>query len=176
VGDNIAWELALIKRFGVTVHAFDPTPASVAWIHQQALPDKFWFSPLGIASHNGWSRFRLPQRGSRFNYEPFAANEQSPGRDEATLPVRRLATMLKQQDCPFPDVLKLDIEGGEYAVLDDVLASGIRPRQILVEFHHHRRGGRLAETVAAVRQLNSAGYQIFHVSRRALEFSFLHAA
>ena len=29
VGDNVAWDLAMIRRFGVQVHAFDPTPASV---------------------------------------------------------------------------------------------------------------------------------------------------
>jgi len=30
----------------------------------------------------------------------------------------------------------MDIEGAEYEVIDDLIASGIRPKQILVEFHH----------------------------------------
>ena len=45
VGDNIEWERGVIERFGVTVHAFDPTPACVSWLQSQALPDKFRFRP-----------------------------------------------------------------------------------------------------------------------------------
>ena len=30
VGDNVAWDLEMIRQFGGTVHAFDPTPASIA--------------------------------------------------------------------------------------------------------------------------------------------------
>ena len=37
------------------------------------------------------------------------------------------------------DVLKMDIEGAEYAVLDDMLQSDILPDQLLVEFHHGKR-------------------------------------
>ncbi|GIS18490.1 MAG: hypothetical protein CM15mP120_04060 [Pseudomonadota bacterium] len=37
------------------------------------------------------------------------------------------------------DVLKMDIEGAEYAVLDDMLQSNILPDQLLVEFHHGKR-------------------------------------
>src|SRR5688572_4934876 len=38
VGDNVSWDLAMIERFGVTVHAFDPTPQSIAWVARQPLP------------------------------------------------------------------------------------------------------------------------------------------
>ena len=33
VGDNVAWDLEMIRRFGCTVHAFDPTPASTATLN-----------------------------------------------------------------------------------------------------------------------------------------------
>ncbi len=174
VGDNIDWELALIRRFGTTVHAFDPTPASVAWIRSQALPDKFHFSPLGIAGHDGSASFRLPRHGSRFNYHP-TLSEMDVG-DDLKLPVRRLATLMAERGHERIDVLKMDIEGAEYGVLDDLLAAGIYAGQVLIEFHHHFPGVGLGATVRAVRQLNDAGYRIFHISPRGLEFSFLHAA
>ena len=40
IGDNIAWELAMIEHFGCHVHAFDPTPRSLAWLRQQSLPQQ----------------------------------------------------------------------------------------------------------------------------------------
>jgi hypothetical protein len=47
---------------------------------------------------------------------------------------------------------------------------------VLVEFHHHFPGIGLGATVESVRRLNSAGYRIFHISERGLEFSFVRGA
>jgi FkbM family methyltransferase len=167
VGDNIAWELDLIERFGATVHAFDPTPASAAWVRRQALPDKFHFWPLGIAGHDGSCCFRLPRRGSRFNYHP------APFGTGVGLPVRRLATIRADLGHERIDVLKMDVEGAEYAVLDDLLKNGPLAAQVLVEFHHHFPGVGIGATVRAVAGLNAAGYRVFHISERGLELSFL---
>jgi FkbM family methyltransferase len=176
VGNNIDWELALIQRFGVCVHAFDPTPASVAWVRLQALPDRFCFQPVGIAGHDGYSTFRLPPHGSRFNYHPVFTRTREPEAEDVTLPVRRLSTMMAELAHDHIDLLKMDVEGAEYGALDDMLTAGIRPRQVLVEFHHHFASIGLDETVRAIRGLNSAGYRIFHISDRGLEFGFLHTA
>src|SRR5262245_52121017 len=43
VGDNIAWDLALIERFGCAVDAFDPTPRAREWLAPQELPARFRF-------------------------------------------------------------------------------------------------------------------------------------
>jgi hypothetical protein len=32
IGDDISFDLSLIKKFGITVNAFDPTPESVKWV------------------------------------------------------------------------------------------------------------------------------------------------
>ena len=41
VGDDISFDRDLIARFGVTIHAFDPTPASRDWLAKQTLPATF---------------------------------------------------------------------------------------------------------------------------------------
>jgi FkbM family methyltransferase len=174
VGDNIAWELTLIEKYGLTVHAFDPTPACVAWIGQQRLPGKFHFHPVGIAAHDGFCAFHLPRRGSRFNYVP--ARPDASNVPAVEMPVKRLTTLMAELGHCKLDVLKMDIEGGEYEVLDDVLAAGISAKQILVEFHHHFRSIGLGATVRTILRLNRAGYRIFHISERGLEFSFLKTA
>jgi len=70
-------------------------------------------------------------------------------------------------------LLKLDIEGGEYDVLPDLLRHGPRPTQLLLEFHHGAHGVPFAATRAAIGQLRAERYRILHVSRRGLEFSFI---
>ena len=175
VGDNLAWDLALVDRFGLTVHAFDPTPASVAWVARQSLPPGLVFHALGLAGHDGTLEFVLPRRGSRFNFRP---RPQRSAAMAATVeaPVRRLATLMRQLGHDHLDVLKMDIEGGEYAALEDLLTSRIPVRQLLVEFHHHFPGVGLERTALIVRALERAGYRIFHISDRGLELSFLHTS
>jgi hypothetical protein len=67
----------------------------------------------------------------------------------------------------------MDIEGAEYAVLADVVASGYRPAQILVEFHHRYRETGARKTIEAIALLNQVGYRIVFVSRNGMEYTFV---
>ncbi len=71
------------------------------------------------------------------------------------------------------DILKMDIEGAEYDVIDDIYKSGIRPRQLLVEFHHRFPGLGVRKTIKAATCLRSMGYRLFSISATNEEFSFI---
>src|SRR5205823_6044417 len=89
--------------------------------------------------------------------------------------VCRLSTAMRELEHARIDLLKMDVEGAEYAVIQDMLAGGIRPRQLLVEFHHRFRGVGRRATTRALQALEAAGYRIFHVSPTAREFAFILA-
>src|SRR5437899_12167977 len=44
VGEDISFYLDLIQRFGLQVHAFDPTPRSSKLLHTQSVPLELQFS------------------------------------------------------------------------------------------------------------------------------------
>lgn len=73
------------------------------------------------------------------------------------------------------DIFKIDIEGAEYGVLSSLLASSLRPAQILVEFHHRFPGMTKSMTVNAIRNLRDAGYRIFHITNTGSEMSFIRS-
>jgi hypothetical protein len=87
--------------------------------------------------------------------------------------VRRLATLMRDLGHRSIDVLKMDIEGAEYEVIDDILGSRLQIEQILVEFHHRLPGVGIDRTRRAVRNLNEAGYRIFFASDTGEEYSFI---
>ena len=172
VGEDISFDLGMIARFGVTVHAFDPTPRSIAWLRTQELPPALQFHAYGIGSIDGVARF-YPPEDDRF--VSFSIVERSvPGRAAIEAPVRRLASIMEQLGHDRVDVLKMDIEGAEYEVLDDVLRSDIPITQLLVEFHHFLRPVPVSRTRAALRALDAAGFDLFAVSSSEREFSLLH--
>jgi FkbM family methyltransferase len=171
VGFDISFDLDMMRKYDATVYAFDPTPRSQAWLEDQALPDEFHFSPIGIAAFDGTMQLTLPENhGVSFTSIPQKASQET-----AICEVRRLETLLKEAKHCHVDILKIDIEGGEYDLIPDLLAHKEKFSQILIEFHHRMIGTPkgLEMTKTAVEKLRSAGFCLFHISARGLEYSFL---
>jgi FkbM family methyltransferase len=170
VGSDISFDLEMIARFGVHVHAFDPTPRSIAWVRHQVTPDEFVFHDYGVSDQDGKALFHPPENAQFVSYSVF-----SRGSSEAVVeaPVYRLATIMRKLGHRWIDLLKMDIEGAEYSVISDFLGSEIPVRQLLVEFHHCWEDVGLQRTRDAIKSLNHAGYRIFHVSSNGGEYSFL---
>ena len=169
VGEDISFDLGLISRFGVTVHAFDPTPRSIAWSRAQSLPEAFVLHPIGLAGYDGTARFHPPKDARFVSYSQIDSGSRG---EVVEAPVRRLATVMSELHHQSIDLLKMDIDGTEYEVLKDMLSSGVQVRQLLVEFHHRWPGIGVHRTKEAIRKLNEAGYRIFHISPSGEEYSF----
>ena len=176
VGNNVSFDCDLIKHFGVTVHAFDPTPRCAKWVSSQQLPPEFAFHDIGIAAFDGTQQFFQPKSKSSYHFTPvkrYASQGNGHAKDSVEAPVRRLATIMRELGHDRIDLLKLDIDGGEYDVIDDIIESGIRPRQLLVEFHHMFSTIPMKKTLGAVHALRNAGYGILQISPRTYEYSFM---
>jgi FkbM family methyltransferase len=171
VGRDISFERALIERFGVTVHAFDPTPRALEWVRSQRLPDRLVLHELGLADHDGTARF-IPSR--QVDGENFSMVRETGIGEAINAPVRRFVTLAALVGAA-PELVKLDIEGTEYRVIPDLLSSGFRPRQLLVEFHHRWREVGTRRTREAIRLLNRHGYRVADVSPKGKEYTFVLA-
>ncbi|MCP4829225.1 MAG: FkbM family methyltransferase [Proteobacteria bacterium] len=172
VGNNIAWDLAMITHHGVELHAFDPTPRAIEWVQLQSLPLLFHFHPVGLSGFDGAKEFLVPRREHQFNYSS-VGSELSPG-VKVSCGVKRLSSLQAELGHETIDILKMDIEGEEMQALPDVLASGVLPGQLLVEFHYNYPEIPFEDFRDLIEQLRAAGYRIFYISERGYEFSFVH--
>lgn len=176
VGDNIAFDLALIEQFEATVHAFDPTPRAIEWIRRQPLPDRFRFHAFGVGARDGQMRFFPPRRGTSLNFSPVDRGFDFGQKTTVDAPVKRIVTIMNELGHDRIDLLKIDIEGGEYDVIRDLIDSGATCRQLLVEYHHNFQAFSIEDTVQSIRLLNDAGYAVFDISKRGYEVSLLKQA
>jgi len=170
VGEEISFDLELIRHFGVTVHAFDPTPRSREWLQTQTLPEQFVFHPYGVAGEDGTRRFSPPVNPRHISHTLLRRDSPWPAIE---VQVFRMSSILKMLGHTHIDMLKMDIEGAEYEVIHDLLRSGIRVGQLLVEFHHRWPEVGVAKTRDAIRSLNAGGYEIFNVSPSGEEYAFV---
>ncbi|MEM1044212.1 MAG: FkbM family methyltransferase [Bacteroidota bacterium] len=178
VGEDISFDIELIAAYGVQVEAFDPTPHSVAWVEEQELSTAFRFTPVGVAGADGDAKFFLPEN-PEVEMSAAIGGHATTGKETAWLPVRRIGTLMAERGHTYIDVLKMDIEGAEYDVIEDVLASELDIGQVLVEVHHflgtmsERRA--LTERTRRLRsQMYAAGYRLFAVSDLGHDYSFVH--
>lgn len=169
IGTDISFDTEIIREFKVLVFAFDPTPKSINWLSGQALPKGFKAFPYGLAEFSGEATFYLPINPAHVSASLlFKQSDQ-----KIVVQVKRLKDIVNELGHQKLDILKMDIEGAEYAVIDDILNSGVQIRQILIEFHHRFHPDGLRKTRESIRKLKQAGYELFHVSSTGEEFSFL---
>ncbi len=174
VGEDVSFDLKLIEHYQLQVQGFDPSPRSIEWVAGQNLTDKFHFYPYGLAAIDGTITFSEPA-GANIHSLKISDTEGSrdAGLKTHKLPVHRLPTIMQNLGHHHIDILKMDIEGAEYEVIEDILGASLPITQILIEFHHRFTNIGIGKTRKAISQLNTAGYRIFNVSASGEEISFI---
>lgn len=170
IGEDISFDLSMIKKYGVTIHAFDPTPKSLAWLARQDLPPQFIAHPVGLSDEEGTLKFYPPANDDWVSHSLI---DNKSGREALEVPVKPLASLMEDLSHEHIDILKMDIEGAEYSVIEALVTSPIRPGMLLVEFHHRFPEQNIRKTQNAISSLRKVGYKVFHVSDNGEEVSFM---
>jgi len=170
VGLDISFDLELIKRYGVRVYAFDPSPGSINWLKIQARPAEFIFYPYGLGGKNAKVEFGFT--GTTSNSSATILSNISDVKESFIAEIKTLKTIMNELGHSHIDILKMDIEGAEYEAIQNILDENIPVRQLLVEFHHRFRTVGIKPTRNAVRLLKKSGFKIFHISANGEEISF----
>lgn len=175
VGEETEFDEELMANYGAIVHAFDPTPNTLSWVARQELPAAFHFHPWAVTANDGVLTL-YPRRKSdgsvsseMLTMVPDAGMES----EAIEVPAYSLQSIVKMLDHSHIDLLKMDIEGAEYEVLDGLIGSDIRPTQLLVEFHHRFASIGKEKTAATIRRLRDIGYRLYAVSINGREVSFI---
>ena len=174
VGEDISFDLQMIARYKLHIHAFDPSPRSIEWLQDQDLPKNFHFYPFGLAGKDGNVVFSEPVEPGHHSLKLTGSGQaEDKGLKTHVLTVYRVPTVLGKLKHKKIDILKMDIEGAEYDVIDDIVNSSVPIYQVLIEFHHRFEGVGIGRTRDAISKMNKAGYKIFNVSATGEEISFI---
>jgi FkbM family methyltransferase len=152
VGEDVTFDLALIDAVGCEVWAIDPTPRAIAYAETVENP-KFHLLPLGIWSEDAELKFFEPSNPAHVSHS--AVNAQGTERFFVAS-CRSIRTFMNDLGHDHVDLLKLDIEGAEVAVIEDILSNGPLPKVFCVEFDAPEP---LRATLGRVRRLRAAGYE-----------------
>lgn len=174
IGEDISFDIELINNHNCRVFAFDPTPKSINWVKgHEKLPAKFLFLEYGLADKTGSADFFLPKNTDHVSGS-LVMQDYVDDTNKISVNMKSIRDIVEQLDHDHINVLKMDIEGAEYNVLNDILSTSIEIDQILIEFHDRLFVDGTSKTIEAIRILSQKGYEIFGVSDSFQEVSFIN--
>lgn len=156
-GEDISFDLVLHDR-GCIVRTLDPTPRAIAHVRAHAPDsDRFVFVPVGLWDAEDDLEFFAPTDPSFVSHSAVNLFGTSASFVAHVKPIRQVMAELGDVEA---DIVKLDIEGAEHRVLEDMTRHGPHPSVICVEFDQPQRLRRIIERVRA---LKAAGYRLAKV-------------
>ena len=178
LGKDISFPKAFLERFGGRAIGIDPNPEALEYSRAHCPPgmevrDAALWSEAGneISFYMPRPLAELPKGADGVSGSLLASHSYA-GQDKRTVRTTSLGEILSQAGREECDVLKLDIEGAEYAVLEAICRDGSvrRVRELLVEFHHHCTDATFDDTLQAVRRVEENGFRLCHAEDRNAMF------
>ena len=164
-GEDVSFDIGLIDRYGCDVYSFDPTPRSIQYVRKYyGKVEKYHFFDYGVGGKDEIVRFYAPKNSNNVSYSianPYMTEEYFDAE------VKSISTVMSDNGHDRIDLLKLNIEGAEYGVLDEVFAKGIDVKIYSVDFH-----GDKERIIDYIQKIVVRGYD-FVYARAGTEYTFV---
>lgn len=153
-GEDISFDVGVVQEYGSEVHIFDPTPRAKE--HYDYLvygiksgkdvlinggPEKYsisedqlssiFFHQIGLWNEKDSLKFFVPRNSSHVSHSLLNLQQTD---DYIMVDVDCLRNIMQELDHTKIDLLKLDIEGAEYKVLESIIEDNIDVRVLCIEF------------------------------------------
>lgn len=195
-GEDISFEIEIIKRFNCNVYTVDPTPRAkqhydilqqntnrgaktfidndrhLAYDCAVSTLQHLHFYAYGLWNENTRMRFYVPQNSAHVSHS-IVNLQKTKSYFEAEC--RTIGSLMQELNHETITLLKLDIEGAEYHVIDSLLTDAIYPAVLCVEFdegHSPQDGDYLQRIRKSISKLKQAGYLATYID--AWNVTFVH--
>lgn len=132
-GKDISFDTGLIDHFDCHVYGFDPTPRAIKHVRSVAGQNpKYHFHEVGLWDKEDTVKFFVPKNPDHVSHSLLNLQKTE---DYIFIKVKRLSGIMKELGHRRIDLLKIDIEGAEYKVIESIIEDSLDIKIICVEFN-----------------------------------------
>ena len=157
VGRDISFELALARLFHCRILLLDPSPTGISTMSlTKNQHPNIQFLPLALTGRDGSVTMCEPGNPEEGSYSSLVGVTRGPKVEGISL-----SSLMRRHGLDKIDLLKIDIEGSEYAVMESVLREKLKITQICVEYHNQVLPGiKTSWTAGSLLKLWFAGWRL----------------
>jgi FkbM family methyltransferase len=153
-GGDISFDLELIRSFDARVRCIEPAEAYVADAVEKAAGEaRFSAHRAALAVDDGPLRMQHTHHPGSRSLSPANLYDT---REFVEVPGRTLQSLAAELGDERIDLLKLDIEGGEYELLPAIDLQGLGVKVLAIQLHHNRG---VASARRLIADLGARGYE-----------------
>jgi FkbM family methyltransferase len=153
-GGDIEFDLQLIRRYDATVRSFDAVAEYVDQARELGAGEpRFSAHHAAIANRNGPLRMQQTHDAGSRSVSPAGLYESD---SFVELPGRTLSSLMAELGDESLELLKLDIEGGEYEVVPTLDLPALGVKIFALQLHHT---GSVPEARALIELIRRQGYE-----------------
>lgn len=188
-GEDISFDCELAQKYNSDVFIFDPTPRFKEHFdnldnslqHNKKMPidgsselfytiNKNQFEHLKFYEYGIWKettkvQFFAPQKDEHVSHSIVNLQKKHSTFEAQCYSIRDLMTLLKHTKL---DLLKLDVEGAEFEVIENLVEDNLDIDILYIEFHEV--DDFIAKTIHCVNRLKDIGYKVIDIKKRDILF------
>jgi FkbM family methyltransferase len=165
-GDDISFDLELIRRYGAVVRAVDPVEAyGAAAIEAAAGEPRFTFRQAAVTTRDGPIRM---QRHHEAASKSLSAAGLYDTDEWLEVDGRTIPSLMREFGDDHIDLLKIDVEGIEYELVPTLDLAGLGVRVFAIQLHHT---GSVRDALLLIDGLRRQGFRLV-AQRPAVTLTF----
>lgn len=131
-GEDISFDIELINNYNCTVVGIDPTPRAIKYVTENTKDVcNYIFEPVGLWNEKTTLKFYEPKNKEHVSHSFLNLQKTN---EYIEVEVDTLLNIMNKHGHKKIDLIKIDIEGSEYRVLNYILKNNIDVDIICVEF------------------------------------------
>ena len=161
IGEDISFDLELIKKRRCNIIGVDPTPKSHLFIEKQNTLTNFLLVKKALDSESGKKIKMYKNSNPNHVSESILPSHFSVKESES---YHAKTICLQDMFNKYDDVslIKMDIEGSEYDVLNNLKDIPNSVKQMCIEFHHFCTNYHISDTHNIINLLNKLGFKKYY--------------
>ena len=174
IGEDLSFSEDLMKACSPEIFAFDPTPMAIQFVqnHELIKNSHFHFSSIGLSDKDEKATFFIKPKGAK-DVSGSIIPRKNLMKDGIEVTMECIKTISKKNGHTGIDLLKMDVEGSEFKVVDGLKDCDVSINQICLEVHDRFFKDGIRQLKKLLFTMRTMGYILISVSRKKDELTFL---